>query len=86
MADLLQQIYTSVFSDPASDKLKPPDFEHMGENLLENITFTEEDVVSAIGEINTYAACGEEDIPAIVLKNCKEKSSVTQYGRYGENH
>ena len=75
MADLLQQQYTSVFSDPASDKLKPPDFEHMGENLLENITFTEEDVVSAIGEINTYAACGEEDIPAIVLKNCKEELS-----------
>ena len=47
----------------------------MGENLLENITFTEEDVVSAIGEINTYAACGEEDIPAIVLKNCKEELS-----------
>lgn len=75
MADLLQQQYTSVFSDPSSEKIRSPSFEHLSENLLENITFSQDDIVSAISEIDTYAACGDEDIPAIVLKSCKEELS-----------
>ena len=75
MADLLQEQYISVFSDPSSKKLKSPSFELKTENLLEHITFTQDDIISAINEINTYAACGEEDIPAIVLKSCKEELS-----------
>ena len=60
MADLLQKQYSSVFSNPSSDKIKSPNFIHNTENLLENITFTQEDIISAINEIDTYAACGKE--------------------------
>ena len=85
MADLLQKQYSSVFSNPSSDKIKSPNFIHNTENLLENITFTQEDIISAINEIDTYAACGEEDIPAIVLKNCKEELSYPIYKIWRES-
>ena len=31
--------------------------------------------IKAIDKIDTYSACGEDDIPAMVLKNCKLKLS-----------
>lgn len=52
MADLLQQQYTSVFSDPSTEKLKHPSFDQLSENLLENIEFSEEDIISVIIQIH----------------------------------
>ena len=75
MADLLQEQYSSVFSDPKSSKKRSPRIDITHQEILDDITFTEEDIKKAIDEIGTYSACGENDIPAIVLKNCKEELS-----------
>ena len=75
MANLLQNQYSSVFSDPKSKKKKAPKIEQITNKILENITFTTDDIEKAINEINTYSACGEDDIPAIILKNCKSELS-----------
>ena len=75
MADLLQEQYSSVFSNPNSaDKSMPPNDDRTNK-VLDNIEFTREDVVEAIDEISENSACGEDDIPAIVLKRCKVELS-----------
>lgn len=66
MANLLQNQYSSVFSDPKSKKKKSPKIEQIANEILENITFTTEDIEKAISEINTYSACAEDDIPTII--------------------
>ena len=75
MADLLQQQYTGVFSDPNSKNKKSPDLNIECENIIEDIEFSREDIIAAIDEISENAACGEDDIPAIVLKRCKKSLS-----------
>ena len=72
MADLLQKQYTSVFSDPNSTKKKIPNIKINIENSLENFDFNCEDIEKAINEISENSACGENDLPAIILKKCKE--------------
>ena len=73
MADLLQDQFTSVFSDPNSPDISPPDF------APSNITspfqeadfdFPDEDIISAAGEIKADSTCGPDGIPAILLKTC----------------
>ena len=75
MADILQKQYASVFSDPSSVKKKCP---HTNQNLSDticDIVITPEKIIKAIDEIAMDAACGEDDIPAAVLKNCKHNLS-----------
>ena len=64
IADLLQQQYTGVFSDPNSENKKLPDLNIDCENTIEDIDFNRDNIISAINEINENAACGE----GIVLK------------------
>ena len=71
MADILQDQYTSVFSDPNSPNKRSPDLNIKCKHSLNDIKFNQADIIKAIDEINENAACGEDDIPAIVLKNCK---------------
>ena len=76
MADLLQQQYSSVFSDPKSNKKKCPCLKNLNiTKTLSEIDITTEKIIKAIDEIGIDAACGEDDIPAIVLKNCKHAIS-----------
>jgi hypothetical protein len=76
MADLLQQQYSSVFSDPKSNKKKCPCLKNLNiTKTLSEIDITTENIIKAIDEIGIDAACGEDDIPAIVLKNCKHAIS-----------
>lgn len=71
MADILKDQYSSVFSDPSCPKKKPPNIKATINNTLENITFCCDDIIKAINEINENSACGDEDIPAVILKQCK---------------
>ena len=75
MADLLQQQYTSVFSDPNSPDKKSPNINIDCEHKIVDILFGRDDIISAINEISENSACGEDDIPAIVLKRCKNSLS-----------
>ena len=78
MAKLLQEQYCSVFSDPSS-----PDLEQtlMGipqglDCTISNISFTRDDIIKAIDELDPYAATSHEDIPAKILKCCKQTISI----------
>ena len=75
MADILQHQYSSVFSDPSSVKKKCPHRNHSVSDTISDIVITKEKIIKAINEIGIDSACGEDDIPAIVLKNCKENLS-----------
>ena len=75
MADILQDQYSSVFSDPSSTKKKCPKLNLNVNETICDINITTEKVIKAIDEIAIDSACGEEDIPAIVLKNCKHNLS-----------
>ena len=75
MANLLQDQYAAVFSDPENKSKKLPSSPDKSEVIIEDIEFTKEDIERAIDEIKENSACDEEDIPAIVLKQCKEALS-----------
>ena len=75
MADILQNQYTSVFSDPNSVKKKDPNILCDLSSTLEDFEFTKEDIIKAINEIDENSACGENDIPATLIKKCKQELS-----------
>ena len=75
IANLLQNQFSSVFSDPRKTNIKnasfaPPTIKHpFNDDMLD---FTEQDIMKAIDEIKPNAASGPDEIPVILLKNCKE--------------
>ena len=75
MADILQTQYSSVFSDPKSTKKKCPHTTHKLSDTICDIEITEDKVIKAIDEISVDSACGEDDIPALILKKCKHHLS-----------
>ena len=81
MAEILKKQYDSVFSVPAADKLiqSPTDFFTSDQLPLQDFDFNENDVSSAIDEISPNSSPGPDDIPAILLKKCKESLSKPIY-------
>ena len=80
MADMLQDQYKSAFSKPLNPTdIKTPDSAHTLKSILEDITFTIKDIEDAIDEIPENSTCGEDDIPAIILKMCKSQLSTPLY-------
>ena len=75
MANLLQKQFCSVFSDPQSQSKEDPKFIQAA-TFLEDITLTIEDFVSAIDNMRLHSAPGEDEIPAILFKSCKDSISV----------
>ena len=76
MADLLQDQYSSVFSDPDNPDICRTFPNRVLEEVLENIEFSKQDLIDAIDEIDEHSSCGDHDIPAIVLKRCKDPLST----------
>ena len=73
MTDILHEQFQSVFSDPESPNVKPPDFPvHPVEKPLSETEFLidDNDVLGAIKEISNDSAPGPDGLPAILLKNC----------------
>ena len=75
MADILQNQYSSVFSDPNNPKKESPNLNLNIEEIISDIAFTCDDVICAINEISENSACGDKDIPALILKKCKNSIS-----------
>jgi len=71
MANILQQQYTAVFSNPEASKAEKPKMAEKDVSI-EDIIFTTEDIIKAIDSIDTYAGTSDEDIPARVIKECKQ--------------
>ena len=85
MADLLQNQYVSVFSDPNSPKIQNTLEEEITWEPITDFEFTQKEIIKAIDEIGTYSACGEKDIPALILKSCKEELSYPIWKMWRES-
>ena len=75
MAELLQEQYVSVFSDPAAGKQLPY---HDGSNAspkIGDISFSQADIEEAIDDMNRDASSTDRDIPALIIKECKNNIS-----------
>ena len=80
MANILQKQYESVFSDPnRHDKILPNAGISCSNPNISDIELSKEDIERAIDEIDRDAATTENDIPASVLKECKNTLSYPIY-------
>ena len=75
VADMLQNQFLSVFSDPTSLNIKEPDFPvpdilTPGENLGDYSSISNESIFDAISKISSDSASGPDGISVILLKNC----------------
>ena len=70
MADLFQDFFTSVFSDPGVPDKKMPDFTKPNiVKPLEPLTYNLQDIETAIDDIKESAGCPEHEISAKVLND-----------------
>ena len=75
IANILQEQFQSVFSDPNSPLVKDPDFPAITidkEFKLDGLNLSDSDVIKAIKQISVDAASGPDGIPAILLLRCAE--------------
>ena len=71
MANILQEQFSSVFSDTSSTCKVVPEISNSCVTQLQSIDFSDDDVIAAIDEIDMNSSCADQNIPAIVLKKCK---------------
>ena len=82
MAHMLAQQYSSVFSNPKEPLLSPDEiFTQMDDtrSSILDISFTEDDIKKAIGELSPTSAAGPDRFPAMMLLGCKEVLSKPLY-------
>ena len=77
MANILSEQYASVFSVP-SGKSSPEEINN-SIPMLDDIVFTEEDIINAIDELRNNSASGPEGLAAILLKKCKKSLAKPLY-------
>ena len=77
-AEILQNQYVTVFSDPNNvdpeeclAPLNPATY-----TALNDMEFSVDDIYDAIGELDPYSACPDNDIPAKILCSCKSSLSL----------
>lgn len=73
MADILQDQFTSVSSNPDSPDIKPPTFSPPTVNIPfddSHFGISNEDIFFAINDISSDSSPGPDGIPVILLKNC----------------
>lgn len=76
IAKILSTQYQSVFSTPSPIEL---DFSSTPERKIEDIQFTEQDIIDAIDEIPINSAPGPDRLPAFFLKQCKHELAKPLY-------
>lgn len=71
MANILQDQYTSVFTEPLPNYNLP----EINENQpnLSDIDFSEQDIIEEIDTLSSNAAAGPDGFPAIFLKQVKSQ-------------
>ena len=76
MADILQNQFTSVFSDPNAPNVKAPDFDVPSIKEQSNelgFYTTDEHAIAAINKISSNAASGPDGVPVTLLKTCSRE-------------
>ena len=76
MGNLLQAQYKKAFSDPKSGTQDQAYPDTKDVPPLDNITITNEDIVKAINCIKSSSAPGPDEIPALLLKECKNEIAL----------
>ena len=71
MANILQQQYQSVFSNPQTNTDINIDDNNQSNTLIEDTEFTEDDIAQAINILPGNSAGGPDKFPACILKECK---------------
>ena len=75
MANILQNQYASVFSDPDSRDIDP-DAKYVkqtdGDTFITDITITKKEMIAAMNELNPNSSAPDGEIPAKILKSCRE--------------
>ena len=74
MANTLQDQYKSVFSDPSSTRKSLPTSPRT-QVILDDILFSTSDIEDASDEIDRNSSTTDNDIPSVVLKECKTSLS-----------
>ena len=89
MAELLADQYDSVFSSPqglpTAPTSSPINHHDPDRPILDNITTTPEDFLSAIKELKTSSASGPDGIPAILLLKCAGPLSIALYNFWNKS-
>ena len=78
-AELLQEQFVKVFSDPAQADIREClTHVHPADDGVElsDITFHEEDIIKAIKELDPYSSTPDGDIPAKILTSCSEHLAI----------
>ena len=70
MANLLQDQFCSVFSDPQNPDKKFNDINVQYDEPLDDITLTPDNIEKAIKEIRIHSSGSDDDMPAILMKKC----------------
>ena len=71
MANILQSQYCSVFAPPKTNYNFPNLNEPEERSILEDIIFTEDDIIPEVDTISANSAPGPDGLPAIFFKMCK---------------
>ena len=85
MAELLQEQYVSVFSNPAAEKQLPHNDGCNAGPKIGDITFSQADIEEAIDDMNRDASSTDHDIPAHILKECKNNISYPVFLKWNEH-
>ena len=70
MGNILSKQYSAVYSTPFTNQ--HPEEEKDGIPIINDVVFTEEDIIAAIEELRNNSAAGPDGIAAILLKKCKD--------------
>lgn len=75
MSEMLSEQYSSVFSTPIHPVTQPEDLfpdEDVTEEDLNDVPFSEADIMEAIQELKINSAAGPDGFPAIFLRKCSQ--------------
>ena len=76
MANLLQDQYSKVFSNPSEVSINDvQDHLDLDTSVIDDIDFTEDDIIGAINNMPLHSASGPDKFPSSVLKECKNQLS-----------
>ena len=76
MAQLLQDQYSAMFSDPQNPHTKDTTTRLPKTSLsFDSFDFNETDIIEAIDEIDPQSSTSDNDIPAKIIKSCKNSLS-----------
>ena len=79
MANILSDQYASVFSIPSPKKHPDEGESDHHTPILDDVVFTEEDIIDAIDELRNNSASGPDGLSAILLKKCKTSLAKPLY-------